>query len=36
LFIYKGKILGGYTAEMFNREKSTAMMAKFNKFVDLN
>lgn len=36
LFIYKGKILGGYTAEMFNREKSMAMMAKFKKFVDLN
>jgi hypothetical protein len=36
LFIYKGRILGGYTAEMFNREKSMAMMAKFKEFVNLN
>jgi len=36
LFIYKGRILGGYTAEMFNREKSKAMMEKFKEFVKLN
>jgi hypothetical protein len=35
-FIYKGKIIGGYTAEMFNREKSKTMMAKFREFVKLH
>ena len=34
-FLYKGKIVGGYTAEMHNREKSRAMMAKFKAFVNL-
>lgn len=35
-FLYKGKIVGGYTAEMHNREKSKAVMAKFTEFVKLH
>jgi len=35
-FLYKGKIVGGYTAEMENREKSKIMMEKFNEFLKLN
>jgi hypothetical protein len=34
-FLYGGRIVGGYTAEMNNRDKSKAMMAKFKEFVDL-
>jgi hypothetical protein len=35
-FLFKGQIVGGYTAEMNNREKSKAMMAKFMAFVNLH
>jgi len=35
LFLYKGRLIGGYTAEMGNRQKSKLMIKKLDEFITL-